>query len=78
VITLVAAGFGVVAGLFVGSMLGYRVAVASRTYRDARATTRAARGLWRRVPRDWARVGAVAGWLLIAGVVVVAYLMGRP
>ncbi|GAA2327607.1 hypothetical protein [Dactylosporangium salmoneum] len=65
------------AGLLAGTLLGYRVAVASRTYRDARATTRAARALWGQVPRDWARVGNIAGGLLIVAFVVAAYLLGR-
>ncbi|GAA3278971.1 hypothetical protein GCM10020218_029570 [Dactylosporangium vinaceum] len=56
---LAAAALGALAGLVAGATLGYRVAVASRTYRDARTTTRNARGLWRQLPRDWSRVAGV-------------------
>ncbi|MFB9415705.1 hypothetical protein ACFFSQ_47010 [Dactylosporangium matsuzakiense] len=67
----------VASGMATGLVMGYRWAVATRTYRDARATTRAARGLWRQVPRDWSRVGAVLGWVFIVGVLVVAYFVGK-
>lgn len=67
----------VLAGLLVGALLGARGAIASRTYRDARATTRAARALWRQVPRDWARVGSVLGWLAVVAFFVTAYFLGR-
>lgn len=76
-ITIIVGATATVIGLLVGAVLGYRVAIATRTYRDARVTTRAARALWWQVPADWGRVGAVAGWLLIAAVVVVAYFLGR-
>ena len=61
----------------VGAAAGSRWAVASRTYRDARATTRAARALWRQVPRDWARVGNVLGGIVIVAFLVVAYFLGQ-
>lgn len=71
------AGIAATAGLVVGALLGGRWAIASRTYRDARATTRAARALWRQVPRDWARVGNVVGGLAIIVFIAVAYLLGH-
>lgn len=61
----------------VGAAFGARVAIATRTYRDARTTTKNARALWRQVPRDWARVGNLAGGLLIVVFFVVAYYLGR-
>ncbi|GAA3283810.1 hypothetical protein Dvina_01415 [Dactylosporangium vinaceum] len=73
---LAAAALGALAGLVAGATLGYRVAVASRTYRDARTTTRNARGLWRQLPRDWSRVAGVLGWLAVVAFLVVAYLPG--
>ncbi len=75
--TATLAGAAALAGLLVGVALGYRYNTATRTWREARGTTRAARALWRRVPRDWARVGEVAGWVFLAGLVVVAYRLGR-
>jgi hypothetical protein len=59
-----------------GVGLGSSWAIATRTYRDARATTRAARALWRQVPRDWARVGNVLGGLFIVAFVGYAYYLG--
>lgn len=66
-----------VAGLLVGMLLGSRWTVASRTYSDARATTRTARALWGQVPRDWGRVGNVVGGLAIVVFIIVAYFLGR-
>lgn len=66
----------VVLGLVAGASLGWRSAIATRTYRDARATTRAARALWRQVPRDWARLGNWAGGVAIVVFVAVAYYLG--
>jgi hypothetical protein len=65
-----------VLGALLGFGLGCAVTTAGRTYRDARTTTRAARTLWRQVPRDWARVGVWIGWLAIVGFVAMAYWLG--
>lgn len=70
------AGLAGVLVFTVGAAFGARWAVASRTYRDARATTGAARALWRQVPRDWARVGNVLGGLFIVAFVGYAYYLG--
>jgi hypothetical protein len=72
---LVAAVAGALTG---GVVLGHSAAIARRTYRDARATTRAARALWRQFPRDIAhvvRVGAVI--VALAAVAVMGYRAGR-
>jgi hypothetical protein len=74
---VLAAAAGALGGVVVGVLLGHRWAVAARTYRDARMTTRTARGLWRQLPRDGAKVANVLGGLLIVTFLVVAYLLGR-
>ncbi len=68
----------VAGSLVAGVVLGHRAAVASRTYRDARATTRAARGLWRQVPRDVGRLVRVGLVLVVLVAAAVAgYRAGR-
>jgi len=69
--------FAAALGGLLGFGLGAAVATASRTYRDARAATRAARGLWRQTVVDWRRAGAWIGGALIAGFLAIAYWLGR-
>jgi hypothetical protein len=65
------------AGVALGALLGARWTVAGRSYRDAKATTKAARELWRQVPRNWARVAKAFSWPAVVAFFVIAYYVGR-